>query len=53
MAFIITHEDLHHDVNVDICNFAFFGPIFMKFKANELIHHLGIFCSFFNWEGAS
>ena len=32
LAFMIAHEDLHHNVNVNICHFAIFVPIFIKFS---------------------
>ena len=45
-------------MNVNICNFANFGPIFMKFSPNcrakvlgMLYTILGSFCSFLDWEG--
>ena len=45
---------MHYCMNVNICNFAIFGPIFMKFSPNcrakklgMLFNILGRFCSFF------
>ena len=40
LTFIITCEDLHCNVNVNICNFAIFGPIFMKFLENIILNLL-------------
>ena len=51
LDFIIAHGYMHQCVNVNICNFAILGPIFVKFspncRANELgmlFTILGIFC---------
>ena len=62
LPLIISHEDLHHDVNVKICSFAIFGLIFIKFSpkykaieiANVEMYYIvfGSFCLFFNWERA-
>ena len=48
-----------HPVNVNICNFAIFGLIFIKFSPKCRARKLGIyyislgrFCSILNWEGA-
>ena len=50
---------MHQFVNVNICNFVIFGPIFMKFSSNFRTKELGIlftilgsFHSFLDWEGA-
>ena len=34
LTFIIAQKYMHQCVNVNICNFAIFGPIFMKFSSN-------------------
>ena len=54
LDFIIAHGFMHQCVNVNICNFAIFGPVFVKFssncRANEmgmLFTILGSFCVFF------
>ena len=39
---IITHEDLHHNVNVDTRNFAILGQIFMKFSPKCKAKEFGI-----------
>ena len=50
---------MHQRVNVNICNFAIFGLIFMEFSPNctakevgMLLNILGSFCLFLDWEGA-
>ena len=53
LAFLITPEDLHHDLRVNICNFAIFGPIFLKSSPKcktgiwNIIHHFGKFLLIF------
>ena len=49
---IITHQN----VNVNICNFPIFGPIFMKVSPKSRLGIfftvLGSFGSIYSWEGA-
>ena len=53
LSSVVTHDDLQHDVNVNISNFAIFGLIFVKFSPKCKAKELGIkfitvekFCSF-------
>ena len=42
LTFKMTGEDLDYVVNVNICNFAIFGRIFMKFSPKHKAKELGI-----------
>ena len=42
LDFIIAHGYMHQCVNVNICNFAIFGPIFVKFSLNCGANELGM-----------
>ena len=42
LDFIIAHGYMHQFVNVNICNFAIFGPIFVKFSPNCRANELGM-----------
>ena len=42
LDFTIAHGYMHQCVKVNICNFAIFGPIFVKFYPNCRPNELGI-----------
>ena len=48
LTFIFVHEYMHQCVNVNICNFAIFGPIIMKFSPNCTAKEMGM--SLIIWE---